>query len=152
MALGWRLEVAEAAHRFGVRSTAPLSPHHSRPDFENHVVFSRDGKWLMTTAAPCRVWAVGTWLEVPRKIGGEGLCFSPDGRLVAVKDETKVLRLVETQTGRTIARLESPNLCNVGCRDVHAGCDALVVSTPDEPAVHLWDLRTIRRRLVAVGV
>ena len=66
----------------------------------------------MTRNPPCRLWDVGTWREV-RQIGGEGRCFSPDGRLLAVQDASKVIRLVETQTGRTVARLESPDLCSV---------------------------------------
>ena len=76
------------------------------------VDFSPDGKWLMTSPSPCRLWAVGTWHEA-RRIGGEGHCFSPDGRLLVVQDANKVLRLVETETGRTLARLESPDLCPV---------------------------------------
>ncbi len=76
------------------------------------VAFSPDGKWLMTKAAPCLLWAVGTWREV-RRLGGEGLCFSPDATQVAVIDADRVIRLVETETGRVLARLESPDLCAV---------------------------------------
>ncbi len=49
------------------------------------VFFSPDGKWLMTTPSPCRLWAVGTWREA-LQIGGHGYCFSPDSRLVVVGD------------------------------------------------------------------
>ena len=38
------------------------------------------------------------------------VCFSPDGRLGVVQDASKVLGLVEIATGRTLARLESPDL------------------------------------------
>ena len=72
--------------------------------------FSPDGKWLMTGSPPCRLWEVGTWRE-QRQIGGVGGCFSPDGRLMVVQDASRVIRLVETETGRTLARLESPDLC-----------------------------------------
>ena len=70
-------------------------------------------RWEMADdqPSPCRLWAVGTWNEA-RQIGGTGLCFSPDSRLVVVQDASKVLRLVETETGRTVARLESPDLCD----------------------------------------
>lgn len=42
------------------------------------VRFSPDGQWILTTVAPCRLWAAGTWLE-ELQIGGHGLCFSRDG-------------------------------------------------------------------------
>ena len=115
------------------------------------VLFSPDGKWLMTTSAPCRLWTVGTWREA-RQIGGEGRCFSPDGRLVVVQDASKVLRLVETETGRTLARLESPDLCAVQSATFSPDGSRLVVTTNDGPAVHVWDLRAIRRNLAEMGL
>jgi serine/threonine protein kinase/WD40 repeat protein len=115
--------------------------------------FSPDSKWLMTASAPCRLWAVGTWHEA-RQIGGEGVCFSPDSRLVVVQDAIKVLRLAETETGRTLAHLESPDLCHVGFRSGTFTPDGsrLVVTTGDGPAVHVWDLRAIRRHLASMGL
>jgi serine/threonine protein kinase/WD40 repeat protein len=120
-------------------------------DYGTGVVFSPDGKWLMTTTEPCRLWTVGTWHEA-RQLGGVGCCFSPDGRLVAVVDPTRIIRLVETETGHTVARLESPDLC-----EVYAACfspvgSRLVVSTNDGPGVHVWDLRAIRRKLAEMGL
>ncbi len=76
------------------------------------VAFSPDGKWLMTGTAPSRLWEVGTWREV-RTIGDGAYGFSPDGRLVMVQEASNVIRLVETENGRTRARLESPDLCVV---------------------------------------
>ncbi len=116
-------------------------------DYGTEVVFSPEGGWLMTTNAPCRLWTVGTWLEA-RQIGGEGRCFCPDGRLVVVMDATKLLRLVECATGRTMASLESPDLCNVRTAGFSPDGAYLVVTTNDGPAVHVWDLRAIRRHLV----
>jgi len=63
-----------------------------------------------------------------------------------------VIRLVETETGRTAARLESPDLCSVGCATFSPDGSRLVVVTNDGPAVHVWDLRAIRRRLSAMGL
>ena len=104
----------------------------------------------MTSTSPCRLWAVGTWREA-RQIGGDGLCFSPDGRLVVVQDASKVIRLVETETGRTLARLESPDLCGVRSATFSPDGSRLVVTTNDGPAVHVWDLRAIRRHLADDG-
>jgi tetratricopeptide (TPR) repeat protein len=114
--------------------------------------FSPDGKWLMTTYPPCRLWAVGTWYEA-RQIGGQGHCFSPDSRLVVVQDANRGLRLVETETGRTLARLESPDPCAVEFLTFSPDGSRLVVTTNDiPPAVHVWDLRAIRRHLDRIGL
>ena len=115
------------------------------------VAFSPDGKWLMTSPSPCQLWAVGTWRK-ERQISGEGRCFSPDGRLVVVMDADKALRLVETDSGRTVARLESPDSCNAFCATFSPDGSRLVVTTNDGPAVHVWDLRAIRKRLAAMGL
>ena len=89
-------QVARAADR--LRSSGRVQPRWEMAD-DDH--------------PPCRLWAVGTWREA-RQIGGEGRCFSPDGRLVVVvRMRRRVIRLVETETGRTVARLESPDLCDV---------------------------------------
>ena len=62
----------------------------------------------MTGNPPCKLWTTGTW-ALARELGGTGLCFSPDSRLVALLDASKIIRLVEAETGRVIARLESPD-------------------------------------------
>jgi len=111
--------------------------------------FSPDGKWLRTNSSPCRLWAVGTWREAGQKIGGVGRCFSADGRLLVVQDASMALRLVETETGRTLARLDSPDSCEVSWATFSPDGSRLVVHTPDGPAIHVWDLRAIRRQLVS---
>jgi tetratricopeptide (TPR) repeat protein len=71
---------------------------------------------------------------------------------VAVQDASKVLRLVETETGRTLARLESPDLCAAQWATFSPDGSRLVVTTNEGPAVHVWDLRAIRRRLAEMGL
>ena len=115
------------------------------------VCFSPDGRWLMTQNPPCRLWPVGNWQD-PRQIGGSGQCFSPDGRLLVVQDESRVLRLVETESGRTLAKLESPDLCVVRFATFSPDGTRLVVTTNDGPAAHIWDLRAIRRNLAEMGL
>ncbi|MGD0039111.1 MAG: protein kinase [Isosphaeraceae bacterium] len=147
--------LATGSHAFGaqvwrVRDSARVA---GLPiDDRTRVAFSPDGKWLMTTSPPCELWAVGNWREAARKIGGNGLCFLPDGRLLAVMDATKVIRLVEAETGRMVARLESPDLCDVTRATFSPDGSRLVVTTLEGPAVHAWDLRAIRRRLAAMGL
>jgi serine/threonine protein kinase/WD40 repeat protein len=116
------------------------------------VVFSPDGKWLMTSPSPCRLWEVGTWREAGQPIGGTGLCFSPDSRLVVVQDASKALRLVVTESGCTLARFDSPDSCDAHAATFSPDGSRLVVTTSDGPAVHVWDLRAIRRQLVTMGL
>ena len=134
-----------------VRDGAPTADLKSIDD-RTAVVFSPDGRWLMTTSPPCRLWAVGTWKE-EREIGGNGFCFSPDSRYVVVQEASKVLLLAETETGRTVARLESPDLCDVRWATFSPDGSRLAVTTNDLPAaVHVWDLRVIRKQLAAMGL
>jgi WD40 repeat protein/tetratricopeptide (TPR) repeat protein len=113
--------------------------------------FSPDGKWLMTAGG--RLWEVGTWREEPR-IAGAGNSFSPDGRIVIVVDPSRILRLVEVETGRTLAQLESPDLSGVADIAFSPDGSRLVVSTKDRPTpcVHVWDLRAIRKHLHGMGL
>jgi hypothetical protein len=115
------------------------------------VLFSPDGKWLLTGSSPCRLWSVGAWEEA-RQIGGQGRCFSPDGHQLLVQDADMTIRLVETETGRTLARFESPDLCTVASATFSPDGTRLVVSTNDGPCVHIWDLRAIRKHLAEMGL
>ena len=115
------------------------------------VDFSPDGRWLMTTSSPCRLWSVDTWRE-ERLIAGEGFCFSPDSQIVVVVDANWVIRLVAIETGRTLARFESPDLCEVTAANFSPDGSRLVITTNDGPAVHIWDLRAIRRKLAKMGL
>ena len=119
-------------------------------DHGTGVLFSPDGKWLLTGAGTWRLWSVDSWEEV-RQSGGYGCCFSPDGRQFVVQDADMALRLVETETGRTVARFESPDLC-AGWVTFSPDGTRLVVSTNDGPAVHVWDLRGIRKQLAVMGL
>jgi len=138
------------AHVWRIRDAAQVAE--LRVEGLVDVFFSPDGKWLMTSPSPSRLWAVGTWREFAQPIGGFGLCFSPDSRLVVVQDASQVLRLVEIGTGRTIARLESPDLCVVAWATFSPDGSRLVVNTGDGPAVHVWHLRAIRKHLAEMGL
>ncbi|MGA9924558.1 MAG: tetratricopeptide repeat protein, partial [Isosphaeraceae bacterium] len=110
------------------------------------VCFSPDGKWLLTAQG---LWEVGSWREV-RPLGSS--CLSPDGRLGIVQDTSKVLGLVEIETGRTLARLESPDQHGVVSATFSSDGSRLVVTTNEPPCAHVWDLRVIRRQLAEMGL
>jgi WD40 repeat protein len=117
----------------------------------SRVTFSPDGRWLLTTAGGCRLWEVGSWKEGP-KAGGAIGCFSPDGQILAVEDSAGAIRLVRPESGREMARLEAPEQTRliphcftpVGTRLIAAGADT--------KALHVWDLRRIRKELVRLGL
>jgi eukaryotic-like serine/threonine-protein kinase len=115
------------------------------------VAFSPDGKWLMTTEPPCKLWTTGTW-ALARELGGRGLCFSPDSRLVALLDASQIIRLVEAETGRVIARIENPESSEVLWATFSPDGSRLVLVPYSVPAVRVGDLRLIRKRLVAMGL
>jgi tetratricopeptide (TPR) repeat protein len=97
-----------------------------------------------------RLWDVGTWREA-RQIDGAHT-FAPDGRIVAVLDPDRVIRLVDFATERTLARLESPDLCGVHVLAFSPDGSRLVLVTNDGPAAHVWDLRAIRKQLADRGL
>ncbi len=113
--------------------------------------FSPDGKWLMTGATSCRLWEVGTWREV-RQIDGVFRCMSADGRMAVIMEASKVLKLVEIESARTLARLESPGLNATGMATFSPDGTRLVVTGSEPPCVHIWDLRAIRRQLAELGL
>ena len=115
------------------------------------VTFSPDGKWLLTGNPPCKLWATGTW-ALARELGGAGLCFSPDSRLVAVLDASQMVRLVEVDTGRVLARLERPEASNVLHATFSPDGSRLVLVPLHTPVVQVWDLGAIRKRLGAMDL
>ncbi|MBI3407193.1 MAG: protein kinase [Planctomycetes bacterium] len=109
--------------------------------------FSPDGLWLMTrTSGGTRQWEVGTWREVRRFEGGLfAFAFSPNSRLLAINDVVNVIRLLETTTGREVARLTGPDLTWY-----YPACftpDGTRLIATAEKALYVWDLRLIRRQL-----
>jgi eukaryotic-like serine/threonine-protein kinase len=115
------------------------------------VTFSPDGKWLLTARAPCKLWTTGSW-QLGRELGGTGLCFSPDSRLVALLDASRIICLVEVETGRVIARIESPESSGVLWATFSPDGSRLVLVPNSIPAVRVWDLRLVRKRLAALGL
>jgi WD40 repeat protein len=75
------------------------------------------------------------------------VAFSPDGRLMALEMEPGVLHLKETAGGRTVARLEDPHGDWATWQGFTPDGTQLVVTGRYSSAIHIWDLRAIRKRL-----
>jgi WD40 repeat protein/Tfp pilus assembly protein PilF len=116
--------------------------------------FSPDGHWLgQTNTSGVRLWRVGTWEEGPRladRFGG--LAFAPDSSLVAVGDDPGVPRLCVTETGRELARLEVPDPTRLYPHFFSHDGSQLFAFGDQDRAVHVWDLRRIRRQLAELGL
>ncbi len=121
----------------------------------DHVRFSPDGCWLLTINSIPRLWKVDGWEEGPDLHGdplnpsGE---FSPDGKLLALGDAPGVVRLLETETGRELARLTAPVESRLSPTAFTADGARLIVYSGQDSALYLFDLRAIRAGLVELGL
>jgi eukaryotic-like serine/threonine-protein kinase len=140
---------ARGAQVWRVRDATAVKVAELPVDSGTRVAFSPDGRWVMTQQSPCRLWEPATGRQV-HEVGGYGLCFSPDGDLLVVQDADRVLRLVQAGTNRTVARLESPDLHSTQWSVFSPDGSRLVVTTDQSPAVHIWELRAIRRKLAGM--
>jgi tetratricopeptide (TPR) repeat protein len=112
--------------------------------------FSPDGKWLVIgTAEEYSFWEVGTWQKrhtVAREGAGKArgwVVFSPDSRMVAVLHSVSEVRLLDPGDGHEFARLPSNGTPYCFSPDG----SQLVTYAGRGGAMHVWDLRQIRRQL-----
>jgi serine/threonine protein kinase/WD40 repeat protein len=106
--------------------------------------FSPDGRWLATcNRGLTQLWEVGTWKPGRRFEGSPR--FSPESSLVAL-GSFGVIRLLEIDTGREIARLTPPEATGYGPLGFTPDGTRLIAQGTDEK-FHVWDLRAIRRQL-----
>jgi tetratricopeptide (TPR) repeat protein len=116
------------------------------------VAFSPDGRWLLTNSGGCRLWEVGSWDKEPKVVGGANACFSPDGQLLAVEDTPGAIRLVRPEDRAELARLEAPEQTRLQPRCFTPDGTRLIAVGVDTQALHVWDLRAIRRGLAEIGL
>jgi eukaryotic-like serine/threonine-protein kinase len=121
-------------------------------DGGSQVGFSPDGRWLATNGGGLRLWTVGSWREGPRIGGGTAFAFSPDGKLLAGEMGHGTVRLVDPDTGREYARLETPNQDSAMYLNFGPDGTQLVITKGHNHAFHLWDLRAIRNQLAKTGL
>jgi eukaryotic-like serine/threonine-protein kinase len=117
--------------------------------------FSPDGEWLVIgTVAEYGFWEVGSWRKshsLPRENAGKSrgqIVFSPDGTMLAVLRSMTEAALVDPATGREFARL--PTAGGPYCFSPDGS--QLVTHAGKDGALHVWDLRLIRRQLREMGL
>ncbi len=102
-----------------------------------------------------RLWKVDGWAEGP-DLHGDPLnpygAFSADNRLLALGDAPGVVRLLETETGRELARLTAPVDARLTPTAFTADGARLIVYSEPDAALYLFDLRAIRAGLVELGL
>jgi hypothetical protein len=71
---------------------------------------------------------------------------------LAVEDGPGVIRLVNPETGKEYARLEAPTQTRFGGLCFTPDGSQLVAVGDQSQAIHIWDLRAIRRQLAQLGL
>jgi serine/threonine protein kinase/WD40 repeat protein len=114
----------------------------------SRVAFSPDGKWLATGSADVRVWTTGSWEErLCFESRWPAIAFSPDSRMLAFDTGRDGIHLIDPNTGREFAPLQDPEFDRAGFITFSPNGTQLVVTGYDSQALHVWDLRAIRRQL-----
>jgi serine/threonine protein kinase/WD40 repeat protein/tetratricopeptide (TPR) repeat protein len=117
--------------------------------------FNADGRWLYTTGFPGQLWSVPSWQAGPQ-VGGTAFAglpaFSADGQLLALDNGNGIIRIVETNTGRDLARLQDPNRDSPF--DIAFSPDGaqLVSVSMDKKSIRIWDLAAIGWELNQLGL
>jgi eukaryotic-like serine/threonine-protein kinase len=134
-------------------------PPESEGSTQFHVLFSPDGRWLLTGGrSDCRLWRVGTWdpgpviqRNHPGLFGGPGgpMAFSRDGRMLAIAHSQQQVQLYDLLGQRELANLIPPEARVISRLSFNHDGTQLAAST-DKHIVQLWDLCLLRAELAAL--
>ncbi len=75
------------------------------------------------------------------------IAFAPAAGLMALELAPGVVHLQKIATGQTVARLEDPHGDRAAWLGLGSDAGRLIVIAPYARAVHVWDLRAMRRQL-----
>jgi WD40 repeat protein len=119
--------------------------------------FSPDGRWLVVGSEPeYRAWEIGSWRpgwKLDRENGSfpGPRAFTAEGHTLAIAPTRRLVRLVESSTGRTLADLTAPDPLPITCLCFSPTDRYLVVATASH-VIHVWDLRLVRQQLAEMGL
>jgi serine/threonine protein kinase/WD40 repeat protein len=122
------------------------------------VYFAPDSRTLIISRGDeFSFWDVNGWKPIRRLRRDVAhypgyVAFSPDGRLLALEMAPAVIHLKEIATGRTVARLEDPHGDRATWMAFTPDGTQLVTVAGYAKAIHVWNLRAIRKRLKAVDL
>jgi hypothetical protein len=120
--------------------------------------FTPDGKRLLAgTGDLCKFWGAGDWKEQGPQFKKHGIehpmpTFSPDGQMLVWESGEGALRLLDTTTGRVLARLESPDEGRSHYTTFSPNGRLLITRNHDSHLIHVWDLHEMRRQLKALDL
>jgi WD40 repeat protein len=114
-------------------------------------VYSPGGRWVGVWASGggAALFRAGTWERV-RPLGDGRGAFAPDDRLVAFGEGYSVIRLVATETGQDVARLETTDQTRLLPLGFSPDGGRLYALGEQNRTLYIWDLRLMRARLKAM--
>jgi WD40 repeat protein len=115
------------------------------------MAYSPGGRWVgvWATHGGATLFQAATWERV-RPLGDGYLAFAPDDGLVAVGEGYGVIRLVGTETGQEVTRLETTDQTKLIPLGFSPDGGRLYALGQQTRALYIWDLRHIRARLKAM--
>jgi WD40 repeat protein len=78
--------------------------------------------------------------------------FSPDGKLIAHDSNAGTVRLVDAASGKEVLQLPDPQRHSAVPAFAPDGTRLITLTNGTIPSIHVWDLRSIRRELAALGL
>jgi len=119
-------------------------------------MFSPDNRWLVSGSGDNYMgWDTASWQRrwtFPRETSGGNharIAFAPDGAVAAAAWSTHAVRLLDPQSGRELATIESPEEEDITWLAFSPDGALLAVANKGR-AIHLWDLRAVRRQLTSM--
>jgi signal transduction histidine kinase len=122
------------------------------------VTVSPDGKWLVTGSGhEYEFWDTNDWQskrkiprDTPDVLNGPA-AFTPDGKILALAQTQRLIKLLDGKTGEELAALQSPDPQFIN-RIVFNREGTLLAAATSGPGVQVWDLTELHRELAALGL